>query len=387
MYSRLNRAPPSGSLLQRIRRRLPKSFAMARRPWIAGCAFALVWVAGGVQAAGLPPALGEKLVHNYIAPAMQSFRASAEGLHKDLAAWCAQPGPQGRQTVAADYTALLESWAGIEFLRFGPLVAGNRYERIHFWPDPRGITLRQVQGLLVSTEPVPDAQALAHSSVALQGLPAMEYVLYREGGLLEDDARKGDDFERSCAYAVSLAGNLAAVGTQLYQAWQEQGGYARQFATPSASNPLYRSEQEVAAEAMKALSTGLQFARDVKLLPMLGKEGDTLNYKRAPFWRSGLSHLYMAAAIDGMLRFYEAGTYRYDKEDAWIDTNFKHELQNARQNFASMPQGPQEFGSTPDGYRRYRLGALVLKNAKSLLDEHIAPALGVRIGFNALDGD
>ncbi|MFZ7192489.1 aminopeptidase, partial [Bordetella avium] len=33
------------------------------------------------------------------------------------------------------------------------------------------------------------------------------------------------------------------------------------------------------------------------------------------------------------------------------------------------------------------LTAMIVKNAKDLVDQDIAPALGVTIGFNALDGD
>lgn len=353
----------------------------------AACVLIALGTVCSVQAAELPGRLGEKLLHNYIAPAMRDFQLTADGLRGNLESWCAAPTAQGRQAVAAGYAKLLQAWSGIEFLRFGPLVAANRYERINFWPDPRGIALRQVQGLLAQSGPVPDARALARNSVAVQGLPALEYVLYREGGLLEKAGTADAETARSCSYAVSVAGNLAAVGAELRLAWEEPGDYARQFAMPSPSNPLYRNEQEVAAEAMKALSTGLQFARDVKLLPMLGKDMAALNYKRAPFWRSDLSHLHMAAAVDGMLRFYQAGGYRYDDAESWMDGNFRQELERVQENFSSMPRGIQEYAPTADGYRRYRLAALLLKNAKSILDEHIAPGLGVRIGFNALDGD
>src|SRR5690606_34970112 len=124
--------------------------------------------AGGAQAGQLPPDLGATLVQGYIAPAMLHFQQSARHLQSDLEKWCAAPKADGVKTIQDDFSELVLSWSGIDFLRFGPLVAGNRYERINFWPDPRGITLRQIQGLLgKADQPIPDAAGLAGQSVAL----------------------------------------------------------------------------------------------------------------------------------------------------------------------------------------------------------------------------
>nr|WP_143161037.1 imelysin family protein [Pollutimonas bauzanensis] len=459
------------------------------------------------NAGELPPDLGKRLVQGYIAPAMRDFQQSASQLHTALQGWCAAPGTAGQQGLRDGYAQLVKSWSGIEFLRFGPLVAANRYEKINFWPDPRGITLRQAQGLLAQPSAVPDAIALASHSVAAQGLPALEYLLYRDGGLLAGqpaeeesaaqaragaaaqagaqtadskmadaktttaktttaktttaktttaktttaktttakttdakttdakttdakttDAKTTDAkttaakttaakttaakttaaaFAPACAYAVAIAGNLARLGTQLVDEWNPAGGYARQFSHPSPSNPLYRNQQEVAGEAIKALSTGLQFARDVKLLPVLGadiKAARPADIKaarprRAAFWRSGLAIPSMAAAAAGMLRFYKAGGYQFGGGEAWIDASLQDELRRIVENFNALPAGGGQPGQagpgsewisivdTEEGYRQLTLAALLIKNAKSLVDEDLAPALGVRIGFNALDGD
>src|SRR3546814_4200550 len=123
-----------------------------------------------------------------------------------------RPPRSTRTDTLFPYTTLFRS----EFLRFGPLVAANRYERIYFWPDPRGITLRQVQGLLGQADgSMPDAAGLATQSVALQGLPALEYVLYGKAGLLAASEAQATDSgkanaenkTRACAYATAVAGN------------------------------------------------------------------------------------------------------------------------------------------------------------------------------------
>ena len=354
------------------------------------------------NAGELPPDYGKHLATAYITPAIQHFHQSAQQLHAALQAWCPAADKAGAKNIKDNFAQLVAAWSGIEFLRFGPLITANRYEKISFWPDPRGITVRQVQGLLAKPDAVPDADALATHSVAVQGLPALEYVLYREGGLLaEGDIadRDGDSRARmpGCAYAVSIAGNLTHLGHSLAQEWGPAGEYTQKFTQPSSSNPLYRNQQEVAGEAIKALSTGLQFARDVKLLPVLGRDAKTARFKRAPFWRSGLALHAMNASAEGMLRFYQAGNYRYGNEEEWIDGSVRAELRRIVGNFAAMieattptadhPGGFTQFVETEAGYRQLTLATLLIKNAKSLIDEDMAPAFGVRIGFNALDGD
>ncbi|HWK70673.1 MAG TPA: imelysin family protein [Burkholderiaceae bacterium] len=359
-------------------------------------AIGLLCGAGVAGAGQLPADLGGKLVQGYIAPAMQQFQHSAEQMQAGLSAWCAAPAASGTDKLKLDFSELVEAWSGIEFLRFGPLVAANRYERIYFWPDPRGITLRQVRGLLgQADQPIPNAADLAAQSVALQGLPALEYVLYRKDGLLTPteaqaaggSANGGKNTARACAYATAVAGNLAAVGAELGGAWKINGDYARQFSAPSSTNALYRSQQEVAAEAIKALSTGLQFARDVKLMPTLGADIKAARHNKAPFWRSGLSAQAMAASVQGMLQFYKAGGYIYAEDEAWIDGSIQHELVQARDGLRSMRGDFKDLLKTEEGYRGLTLASLILKNAKGVIDENMAPAFGARIGFNALDGD
>ncbi|HUG58769.1 MAG TPA: imelysin family protein [Candidimonas sp.] len=370
------------------------------RSWLLRCLGGVLLLPIATSGAGeLSPSLGENLAKGYISPAMQHFQQSANSLHARLETWCAAPEKAGAQAVQDGFAKLVRAWSGIEFLRFGPLVAANRYEKISFWPDPRGITVRQVQVLLATTDSVPDTTALPTQSVAIQGLPALEYVLYRDDGLLADPTHASNT--SACAYATAIAGNLARLGSELVQEWGPGGSYAQHFSKPSASNPLYRNQQEVAGESIKALSTGLQFARDIKLLPVLGRSVKAVKPKRASFWRSGLAIESMAAATEGMLQFYKAGGYRYGGDETWIDDSLQAELLRIRDNFKSMKTGAGQmaqktalasdswvqFASTEAGYRQLTLATLLIKNTKSLVDEDVAPAFGVRIGFNALDGD
>ena len=357
-----------------------------KKKWMAA---ALLVIAPLVAQADASPdaegELGHRLTEGYIAPAMSRFHDAAANMGSALRTACIEAEHGGAAKLAPAFERLVEAWAGIEFLRFGPLVDSNRFENIFFWPDPRGVMTRQVQAMLARPgAQVPDAGSLASHSIALKGLPALEYVLYRNKGLLAGS--EAANRESACAYAIAVAGNLEQVGADLTAQWGEGGEMAERFSQPGPDNPLYRNAQEITAEAVKALSTGLQFQADIKLAPALGSDVAGANYRKAPFWRSHLAIQSVEAAVHGMLAFYDAGGYHFP-DATWIDENIRGELRRAAENLAEIHDPGSELFSSEHSHRELTLVTLQLRNAKDLVDQHMAPALGVRIGFNALDGD
>ncbi len=336
--------------------------------------------------AALPADLGERLARDYARPAVAKMTDAAAALESALGGWCAAPDAAGATRVGDAFAALAHAWSGVEILRFGPLVQANRFERLAFWPDTRGVMPRQVQSLIAAKD---DALlkpgALAGRSVAVQGLPALEYVLYGEPDLLKQTGAPG--FSYACGYARAVSANVASISRDVGQAWSAQGEFGRQFARPQPGNDLYRDPQEVAAEAMKALSTGLQFARDVKIEPVLGDSPQAARPKRAAFWRSNLSTSLLAANLDALKAFYAAGGYPLPAGEAWMDASVRGELSSAAQALRGVPVPLEQALAGDEGRRLLVLASLTIKNAKAIVDENLAPALGVTIGFNALDGD
>ena len=339
--------------------------------------------------ATLPADLGERLARDYARPAVGKMADAAAALDGALGGWCAKPDAAGAARVGEAFTQLALAWSGVEILRFGPLVQANRFERLAFWPDTRGVMPRQVQQLIAAKDEALLAPgALAGRSVAVQGLPALEYVLYGDPSLLKQSTQStAPTFAYACGYARAVAANVATISRDVAQAWSAQGDFGRQFAKPQPGNDLYRNPQEVAAEAMKALSTGLQFAHDVKILPVLGESPEAARPKRAAFWRSDLSTRLVAANLDGLKAFYQAGAYPLPAGDEWVDSSVRGELQAAAQALHAVPSPLDAALQAEEGRRLLLLASLTLKNAKDIVDQNLAPALGVTIGFNALDGD
>ncbi|MGE8612848.1 MAG: imelysin family protein, partial [Achromobacter veterisilvae] len=105
------------------------------------------------------------------------------------------------------------------------------------------------------------------------------------------------------------------------------------------------------------------------------------------FWRSKLSTRLLAANVDGLKAFYLAGAYPLPAGDAWMDASVRGELASAAQTLRAVPVPLEPALAEEEGRRLLTLASLTLKNAKAIVDQDLAPALGVMIGFNALDGD
>jgi predicted lipoprotein len=356
---------------------------MKLQQWIGA---AMVAMAPWPAVAQVSPDVGQRLAEGYARPATVALADEATRLKTVLTTWCDVQGQGDASAVRQAFGRTVQAWAGVEFLRFGPLVQGNRYEKLAFWPDTRGVMPRQVRTLLAAEDPAVLAPgALASRSVATQGLPALEFVLYDSPGLIKSPTPAFNAY--ACGYAVAVAANVAGIADELRQAWSAQGDFGQQFVAPGAHSDLYRIPQEVAAEAIKALSTGLQSARDIKLMPMLGASPQQSRESRGAFWRSGQTVPALAASVQGMRGFYEAGGFRYPAGEAWIGPAVSGELARGAQALQQADAPLATLLSSEAGWRQLSLAGLILKNAKDIVDQNLAPALGITIGFNALDGD
>ncbi len=114
-----------------------------------------------------------------------------------------------REALKKDFADTVLAWAAVEFLRFGPMSQIGRPERFDFWPDPRGVTLRQVNALIAKRDASAlDPAALAKKSAAVQGLSALEILLY-------DDAHSIAADDEEARYRCKLAARHGTVDARV----------------------------------------------------------------------------------------------------------------------------------------------------------------------------
>jgi len=373
-----------------VSRRHATPGAYLRRLAAAALLGATGLVASMTATAGtLPADLGQRLADGYIRPATAQLLSRSGSLQASLAPWCEAGAPAaGRAQIDEQFRLLLDAWARVEVLRFGPLVGDNRFERIFFWPDARGLAPRQLGVALKAADPAALApSALRGRSVAMQGLPAIEFLLFGDGADALSDGSPASRYR--CLLAAATAANVRDISAELDQAWSVSGDTGRAFTAPAADNPLYRNTQEVAAEAFKAIATGIKFLREAKLSPMMGATAAQARGQRGTFWRSGSTLRYLAANVRGIGDFYAAAKLAdsYTSVERSADEGFLAEAGRVEGNLQELAGLPLDAALVDPNRRNLVLARLIADNMASMMNEVIAPAFGVTIGFNALDGN
>jgi predicted lipoprotein len=181
---------------------------MMRNTWQAWLRRTAVTVlfcfSGGVVASAPAQAydhagLARDALEHHIRPGYKAFDAAAASFNTATIAMCAAPSADGLASVRAAFKEAALSWARAEHLSFGPIADDKRKERLLFWPDPKGITRKQVSAIIETADETAFDSRLAGKSVAVQGFTALDIVLFGDGSqAFEAAAAQGSP---RCRYA------------------------------------------------------------------------------------------------------------------------------------------------------------------------------------------
>jgi predicted lipoprotein len=344
---------------------------------------------GEPQAAGVgiqPSQVVELAITEVFRPAFAQFADEAVALELNLTALCATPSSEALEASQNQFRSTVTAWSRIELYRFGPLMADNRSEAILFWPDRKGIALRQVQGALAEADPTAaNARTLAGKSVAMQGLGALEYLLFGT----QFEALAGTDGSYRCHYASAISTLVGERAQAMSAEWADPTGISSRLLHPTEADPDYRSTREVLEALVGVLAHGTEAIRDQRLLPFIGRDGAAPKPKSALFWRSGMTVPSINANFAGLeallkgSRIAEAVT----SENAWIADSTQFELANATR-AGALVTDPVEAALADEKQMR-ALGYLVIltQSLDTLFGENLSAALGLSVGFSSLDGD
>ncbi|MCB1453955.1 MAG: hypothetical protein KDJ43_09935 [Rhizobiaceae bacterium] len=329
---------------------------------------------------------GAQIAVQFARPALNELTQAAEVITREIGDLCASPSAQTLSEARGAFAALVPAWGKAHVLRFGPLLAEHRMERIFFWPDPRGIALKQVQAAIAEQdESAATPAGLSQKSAALQGLPALEFALYGSGS---DDLTVAAGAYR-CRFAAAIAGNIETIAGEVLAGWDDATGFASSFTGPAEDKEPYRSAAEVNGEIVRALSTQLRFIREAELLPAFGEDADKARGKRAPLWRSELTFTLVAAQLEGLRDLLNAAGYEssLEYETAWVPGSILFEIGTATNAANGVAVPPVDAFGDEEARGKINVASIAIESAAHMVTEKLAAALGLIMGFNALDGD
>ncbi len=355
----------------------------------------------GAQAEADHTAIAQAFLLEGIRPGYAALGDATGALSGKIGMLCKEPSEEALKEAKDAFAATVDAWSKVEIFRFGPIVQDHRFERFFYWPDPKSLGLKQIQDVLTRRDDaVTLPNELANKSVALQGLPALEYLLYGDGsdalshGANVVDGQKplpevGGEGAFRCSFAMSVVTNLDRIAKNVIEGWREGSAYEKAFLTPSADDPAYHAPKEVTLELYKAFASGIELVRDQKLAKPLGSSPPVARPKLAAFWRSNLTFPNMVGNLEGVrLLFAKAGFAQVVAGDSpGVENSILFDLDRAIEVLKGIKQPFAEAVSDEDTRAKLEALRVGLKSAAGTAGDIIARSAGLSFGFNAMDGD
>lgn len=309
--------------------------------------------------------LRESVENDHIRPGYAHFAEKAKGLDYAIRGHCKNTGENpDRLAVQTAFHDALDAWQAVQHIRHGAVAEEDRHARLQFWPDRRGIAERHMRKLLA--EPLSDTlmDDIATTSVALQGFPALERLLFGSRPLSQH-AIEPEKAAR-CPVALAIAHNIAEIASALAAE------------TRSADGKAY------VTDAVNDLVVGIEFIQALKLKLPAGAR------KPRPFllenWRSARSLRNVEINIRALREFYKslaAGLPGSDERTSIILDAFEA----AEDAIRAMGGNGKVLLSEDGGPGRFRTLAAILEQLRNTIGKSIPEQLGITLGFNSLDGD
>ena len=296
------------------------------------------------------------------------------------------PSSDALDRARTGFSDLVETWSAVEFVKFGPVMEDNRADRILYFPDRRGLGLRQVQGLIAEPDDsIASGAALAHKSVAVQGLGALEFVLYGEGA----EALGGADGSGRCSFAQAIAENLSTMADRIATGWTAKDGIVERLTNPKAGDPAYRSADDSLKEITETFIHGFEAIRDLRLTPAMGEDEKSARPNLFLFHRSDLTLASMRANYAGLSKLFETSklTTLLPEGQAYLKNAIRFEFENADLTLAKMTPPLSDVATSSEDRQALSYLLIVTNSLQKQFAGQLSPALGLSAGFSSLDGD
>ena len=349
-----------------------------------------MWATSASRAQEIAPAdyaaVNAALIETHALPRYERLAAATDAFAGAAEAFCAGESGADHGRLRAGFHDAMDAWMGVQHLRFGPIDSRMRGFRFYFWPQARNKAGEAVAELVAAGE---DDAALAarigRVNVAVQGLLAAEVLVY--------DDRYLDADARGCGLLVAVAANMRTMAAAILAEWREgDASFARIMAMPGPDNAYFEDHPAATLAFFQGFHDSMQLIFDVNLKPVIGESAATVRPVLAESRLSGRSQRNIVVTLEALQGLYlgEGGAGLGDltanaepKLDRLMRKAFRLTLATAQ-----SIEGPVEQAAA-DPARRPPVQKLAkqVQALKQIVRDRLAPALGLAIGFNALDGD
>ena len=334
------------------------------------------------------------ITDDYVIPAYEYLALKAGELESSAQELCAieerGEGADGfaqqLSEVKSKYHGVMDAWQEIQHIQFGPVTYFNWNFRMQYWPDEKGTGSRQLQALVAGQDiEALESENFGRTSVGVQGLPALENLLFSENSELElQEAYR-------CQVLATISRNISEISTGIHQRWRDE---FRTTVANADERGFFESAEDATIDFLKALVEPVRRIQEQKVNEVIGDSPEAVRVRRAESWRSGRSLRNIrlnVAALNSLFIGSEGEAERQEnalstvllEKDVTIINRLFSELEDK---LAALPDDYASALAADEGH------AEILKVAENLdaLFEAMEAALkntDLYLGFNSLDGD
>lgn len=325
-----------------------------------------------------------EVVEQWLLPRYDALRLAAKAQQQAWDSFCTRPSVEGVAELKTRFAAVSDGWAAVEFITFGPVMLSLRPDRFNLFPERRNAVGRSVAEIIADdTDERLQPDHFFRLSAAVQGLPALERVLYDDGA--DTALVSGPEAARRCVLGRAIALNLATIADELREGWGDrQSGLLAQLIAGQSDAVYFPEPGALLSQIVTDLAGAYQRVVDQRLLVVLGKTPDDAKPLLADRRRSGLSRetiLAIIASADDLADRLALGL------DAKGRATIEKTMAGAEAAAKALPEDIGAAATTPQGRKQLQAAITAFKAAQASVASPLASGLGVPLGFNALDGD
>jgi len=328
-----------------------------------------------------------------IIPAYQALGRASESLQERLDSLCKKPGDETLGQARNQFAKTAAAWARIQFISFGPVSEHQRAFRIEYWPDKRNVVGRQLAEVLTKQdEAALEPERFATTTVGVQGLPALERLLFADDALAKlAPGEAGAAFR--CGLFGAIGINLQTIVRDIVAGWTEgDSSFLARIEHPSADEEELPSGRDAAGRLLNDLLTATIAMRDMKLLAPLGDNLEKAKPQGAEYWRSGQSVAILSANLQGLRALFGTdqglgGLLAAQPDGKATADSMVTTIDQAANELAQVTLPLNKAVADPMQRKQVEAFAEQLVLLRDLLAGPVATKLNLPIGFNALDGD
>jgi predicted lipoprotein len=310
----------------------------------------------------------------------EALAVAAADMNRQAKSFCTSITPQSLADLQSAFQLTMDKWQAVQHIQFGPITYFNWNYRLQYWPDDNGTGARQLSALLAGKDnAVLGSEAFARQSVGVQGLQALELLLFTETSLgeLQADAYR-------CNVVQAIAANLDEIAAGVALRWRDE---FRTTVATADERGFFESAEDATIDFLKAEVEPIRSVQQQKLEAILGASQAEARVKRAESWRSERSVRNIKINVASLNRFFNAGNPALSSvlpaEDIeGINAGFA----KVEATLAALPDSMTQALDTESGYNNLKQAAADLSALFELLEASLKKT-DLYLGFNSLDGD